>query len=208
MQPNAAAKVIAKFADGSPLLTEERIGEGRVLTFAAMLDNSNSDFPLHASYVPFVVQSGLYLAGASDIPSSEVVGTPATLRHAKSETTAADVVGPAGKHELTLSDASKAMTFDLAQAGFYEVQSASGRRSLLAVHADRRESDLTAIPEETLNLWRNTGTNAPAEKTAAAGQSSTAPWSLWRYVLVLALISACVESLFAVRYLKQEREAA
>ena len=207
IQPSAAAKTIAKFADGSPLLLEERLGEGRVLTFAAMLDSSNSDFPLHASYVPFVVQSGLYLAGASDIPSSVVVGSPAQLRHAKSETTAADVVGPDGKHELSLNDASKAMTFELTQAGFYEVQSASGRRSLLAVHADRRESDLTVIPDETLDLWRNTGSNAPVGK-AATGAISTTPWSLWRYVLLLALIAACVESLFAVRYLKQEREAA
>ena len=97
LQPRADAKVMAKFADGSPLFTEERIGEGRVLTFAGMLDNSNSDFPLHASYLPFVVQSGLYLAGASDIPSSVLVGTPATLRHARTETTAADVIGPTGK---------------------------------------------------------------------------------------------------------------
>ena len=207
VQPNAQAKVLAKFADGAPLLLEERIGEGRVLTFAGMLDNSTNDFPLHASYVPFVVQSGLYLAGASDVPSSIVVGSPATLRHAKSETTAADVVGPDGKHELSLSDASQAMTYDLSQAGFYEVQSAGGRRSLLAVHADRRESDLTTIPAETLDLWRNTGSDAPVEKTAT-GQTSTTPWSLWRYVLLLALIAACVESLFAVRYLKQEREAA
>jgi hypothetical protein len=99
------------------------------------------------------------------------------------------------------------MTFDLSQAGFYEVQSANGRRALLAVHADRRESDLTTIPDETLDLWRNTGSAAPVEKTAS-GQTLTTPWSLWRYVLLLALLAACVESLFAVRYLKQEKEAA
>ena len=207
LRPNPGAKVLAKFADGSPLLVEERIGEGRVLTFAAMLDGSTSDFPLHASYVPFVVQTGLYLSGASDNPSSVVVGTPATLRRSKSESTAADVIGPSGKHELALGDATKAMTFDLTQAGFYEVQSASGRRSLLAVHPDRRESDLTVIPEETLVLWRNTGGMAPADKTTVT-QSVTTPWSLWRYVLALVLIAACVESVFASRYLKEERETA
>ena len=207
VQPKTAAKMIAKFADGSPLLLEERIGEGRALTFAAMLDSSNSDFPLHASYLPFVVQSGLYLSGASDSLSSAVVGTPATLRRSKSETTAADVIGPTGKHELALADAAKALTFDLAQAGFYEVQSASGRRSLMAVHPDRRESDLTVIPDETLVLWRNTGSMAPADKTATT-QNLTAPWSLWRFVLLLVLIAACVESVFAARYLKEERQSA
>ncbi len=207
MQPNAEAKVIAKFADGGPLFLEQRIGEGRVLTFAGMLDNSTSDFPLHASYLPFVAQSGLYLAGASDNPSSVLVGTPATLRHSKTETTAADVIGPTGKHELALNDAATAMTFNLPQAGFYEVQSASGRRSLLAVHPDRRESDLTVIPDETLVLWRNTGGMTPADQTAAT-QTLTAPWSLWRYALLLVLLAACVESVFASRYLKEERETA
>jgi hypothetical protein len=207
VQPSVGAKLIAKFADGSPLFMEQRIGEGRVLTFAGMLDNSNSDFPLHASYLPFVVQSGLYLAGASDIPSSVLVGTPATLRHSRTETAAADVIGPTGKHELALGDAAGATTFNLSEAGFYEVQSANGRRSLLAVHPDRRESDLTTIPAETLILWRNTGSMAPADQTAAA-QRSIAPWSLWRYVLLLVLIAACVESVFASRYLREERETA
>lgn len=207
LTPNANARVLARFADASPLLMEDRVGEGRVLTFAAMLDTSASDFPLHASYVPFVVQTGLYLAGGSDVPSSVAVGTPALLRHGKSETTAADVIGPEGKHELSLSDASKAMSYNLDRAGFYEVHSATGRRSLLAVHADRRESDLATIPDETLELWRNTGSNAAAAKSAA-GETAMAPWSLWRYVLLFALIAACVESLFASRYLKAQREAA
>jgi hypothetical protein len=199
--------VLAKFVDGSPLLLEERVGEGRVLTFVGTLDNSSSDFPLHASYLPFVVQSGLYMAGASDNPSSVVVGTPATLRHSKTETAAADVIGPTGKHELALAEATKALSFALENAGFYEVQSANGRRALVAVHPDRRESDLTVIPDETLVLWRNTGSMNPAGKTVSS-QSSTTPWSLWRYVLMLVLIAAIVESVFATRYLKEERETA
>ena len=41
-------------------------------------------------------------------------------------------------------------------------KTASGRRSLVAVHADRRESDLPAIPHETLDLWKGTGGTDPA----------------------------------------------
>ena len=41
--------------------------------------------------------------------------------------------------------------------GFYEIHRANGRQELVAVHADRRESDLTPMPQETLDLWRNTG---------------------------------------------------
>jgi hypothetical protein len=207
LTPRPDVRVVAKLADGSPLLTEERLGEGRILIFASMLDNSTNDFPLHSSFLPFVVQSGHYLEGAEEKHSSVVAGSPVVLRHTSGEATAADVIGPDGKHELSLSEMTKALNYQMEENGFYEVQSADGRRSLLAVHADRRESDLSTIPAETLVLWRNTGNVAAAEETSAL-QKQTVPWSLWRYVLILALIGALVESLFASRYLKQERQTA
>jgi hypothetical protein len=77
---------------------------------------------------------------------------------------------------------------------------------LLAVHADRRESDLTTIPEETLLLWRNTGNSAAVMDPAPSAERQTLPWSLWRYALLLVLIAALVESLFASRYLREERQ--
>ena len=207
LTPRPEVRVIAKLADGSPLLVEERLGEGRVLIFAGMLDNSTNDFPLHSSFLPFVVQSGHYLEGAEEKHSSVVAGSPVVLRRTLGEATAADVIGPDGKHELPLSERTKALNFQMDRSGFYEVQSADGRRTLLAVHADRRESDLTAVPAETLVLWRNTGNEAAAAETGSL-QKQTVPWTLWRYVLILALIGALVESVFASRYLKQERQTA
>jgi hypothetical protein len=196
-----SATVLAKFADGSPLLVEERMGEGKVLLFAGMLDNSTNDFPLHASFLPFVVQSGRYLAGMTEAASSVVSGTPVTLRRSAAQISPADVVGPDGRHELPLSESTKALSFELDQSGFYEVQAANGRRSLLAVHADRRESDLTTVPTETLDLWRNTGESAAAAEQKEAGRSQTVPLSLWRWALLLVLIAALMESVFASRYL-------
>jgi hypothetical protein len=207
LTPKAHDRVLAKLADGSPLLVEERMGEGRALVFASTLDNSTNDFPLHTGYLPFVAQTGRYLAGAEDTPSSVVAGTAVTLRRTRDESTAADVVGPDGRHELSLAESTKLLSFDLNQGGFYEVQRANGQRQLLAVHADRRESDLTAIPQDTLDLWRNTGSTAVAAKPGSVA-AETRPWSLWRYVMVLVLVAALMESLFASRYLKQERQTA
>ncbi len=197
-------RLLARFADNSPLLIEKRLGEGRLLLFASALDNSTSDFPLHASYLPFVAQTGMYLAGSEDEPSSLPVGTPASLRQAKAQTSAADVIGPDGKHALALSEAAKALTYTLDREGFYEIQRASGQRILLAAHADRRESDLTKIPADTLALWRNTGTSAI--ETGDRSTLQTVRWSLWRYLLTLVLLAAIVESVFAARYLKQGRQ--
>lgn len=205
--PKPTARVIAKLADGSPLLLEQAMGEGRALILTSALDTSTSDFPLHSSFVPFVVQTGHYLAGFEETSTSVIAGTSIALRQTREQGTAADVIGPDGRHELGLSEASKAMKFTLLQDGFYEVQRAGRRRLLVAAHADRRESDLRAIPGETLKLWRNTGNSSAVAETVGR-QSQTVPWSLWRYVMLLVLLAALVESVFARRYLKEERQTA
>jgi Aerotolerance regulator N-terminal/von Willebrand factor type A domain len=201
------ARVIAKLADGSPLLVEERVGEGRVLIFTSTLDNSGNDFPLHASFVPFVAQTGRYLAGVEEGSSNIAAGTPIALRRTRAEASAADVIGPDGKRELSLSDASKTLTFEPTRAGFYEIQRADGQRLLIAVHTDRRESDLTTVPAETLVLWRNTG-NTATQAEPASNARQTQPWNLWRWALLLVLAAALVESVFASRYLEAERRTA
>jgi len=203
--PKHGARVIVRLADGSPLLIEEHMGEGRALILTSTLDTSTSDFPLHSSYVPFVVQTGHYLAGFEDTPPSLVAGSTIALRRTRDQGTAADVIGPDGRHELGLNEASKAMNFALQRNGFYEVQRADRRRLLVAVHADRRESDLRPLPAETLELWRNTGNNSAAAETVGE-QRQSVPWSLWRYVMLLVLAAALMESIFARRYLKEERQ--
>ncbi len=204
VQPGS--RVIAKFADGSPLLVEENLGEGRVLTFASTLDNALNDFCLHASFLPFVVQTGRYLAGMEEVPLNVVTTTPVQLRRTRDQHTGSDVIGPDGRHLLSLSATRKALSFDLDREGFYEVQRADGRRMLFAAHADRRESDLRRIPSETLKLWRNTGNTAAAAQQGTVERQSR-PWSLWRYVMILALIAAVMESMFASRYLKEGSKA-
>ena len=74
----------------------------------------------------------------------------------------------------------------------------------MAAHADRRESDLTVMEKETLDLWSNTGSQVDAAQGAVQnGLSSTStPWSLAPYLLVLLLIVALAESVIANRYLR------
>ncbi|MFL6447613.1 MAG: BatA domain-containing protein [Bryobacteraceae bacterium] len=205
--PKPDAHVLARLADGTPLLVEERMGEGRTLTFTSTIDNSTSDFPLHASFLPFVAQTARYLSGKEEGPSSVVAGTSVPLRQTRNEGTAADVIGPGGKHELSLAESTKAFAFDLKREGFYEIQRSGAQRQLVAVHADRRESDLRKVPNDTLELWRNTG-SAAVEAKAGAPASETRPFSLWRYLMVLVVVAALVESVFGSRYLKEGGQAA
>ena len=113
-------QLLASFSNGSPLLLEERKGEGKLFVFASTLDNSTSDFPVHGGFVPFVASTGAYLAGEANHASSVIVGGAIELRRSKDQSASADVLNPYGKHAFPLSDATRIMSFMPNQEGFYD----------------------------------------------------------------------------------------
>ena len=54
--------VLARFSGGDAALTEQAVGEGRLMIFTSDLDNEWSRFPLNAAFVPFAVETTRYLA--------------------------------------------------------------------------------------------------------------------------------------------------
>ena len=202
------SRVIASLTNQAPLLLEKQVGEGRVLVFTSTFDNIANDLPLHTCFVPFVEETARYLGGQQDQSADLAVDSYIQLRSAKEQGAAIDVVDPDGKHPLSLKEATTAQTLQVTREGYYEIHPANGRQEMVAVHADRRESDLTPIPQETLDLWRNTGAGPQTTDASATGENQTRPWSLWRYALLLVLITAIIESLIASRYLSVEKEAA
>lgn len=200
------SRVIARLTDQTPILLEKQIGEGRVLVFASTFDNVGNDFPLHSSFLPFVEQTARYLGGQHDRSSNLAVGSFVDLRSVQQQGASVEVVDPDGKRPLSLKEASSAQAFQVTREGFYEIRRGNGRQELVAVHADRRESDLAQIPPETLELWKNTGqTNTPASASEETAER-TKPWSLWRYALFLVLLVAITESFFASRYLSVQND--
>jgi hypothetical protein len=201
--------VIARLTNQSPLLLEKQVGEGRVIVFTSTFDNIGNDLPLHASFVPFVEETARYLGGQQDRSTNVAVDSYIELRSAKERGAAIDVTEPDGTHPLSLKDATTTQTFQVTREGFYEIHRANGRQEMVAVHADRRESDLTPIPQETLVLWKNTGLGPDTPSAdGSSADNQPRPWSLWRYALLLVLITAIIESVFASRYLSVEKEVA
>jgi len=201
------ARVAARLTDDTPLLLEKRVGEGRVVVFASTFDNISNDFPLHSSFLPFIEQTARYLGGQQDRSSNLAVDDFIELRTTKDQGAAADVIEPDGRHALSLKEAAAAQSFKVTREGFYEVHRANGKPELIAVHSDRRESDLALVPNEDLDLWRNTGLGT-GNQAAGTAESQARPWSLWRYALFILLLVAITESLLASRYLSVEKEAA
>jgi hypothetical protein len=203
------ARVIVRLADQTPLLLEKRIGEGRVVLLTSGLDNITNDFPLHPAFVPFIEQTARYLAGSERQGGARPVDAFLELRNAREQGQGVEVTDPEGKRPLTLGEAASAQSFQLSQAGYYEIRLANGRRNEVAVNPDPRESNLDVIPDDVLGLWRGnqgeTSQQAQASVPGAAAPQKT-PQSLWWYVLLLGLAFAVAESALASRYLGTQRE--
>ena len=196
-----ASKILARLSDGSPLLIETPVGEGRVVTFSSTFDNIANDFPLHPNFVPFIERTANYMGGAVDRPSSALVGSAVELRSAKSAA-AVEVNGPDGKPAMSLSQAAAARSYAFPAEGFYEIKRVGSKPELYAVNPDRRESDLEALPQETIDLWKNTGkTDAAANASNPEQAARENSWSPWRWILFLLLLVVVAETLVGNRYL-------
>jgi hypothetical protein len=200
------ARVVARLTDGSPLLIDEQIGEGHVMVFGSTLDNLENDFPKSSSFVPFVERTARYLGKLNDGPASVTVGAFSDLRSSKEKGAAVEVLDPKGSRALSLEEATRAQNIQFTSAGFYEIHRPNGRSEVVAVNADRHESDLTPVAPDTLNLWQNTAQGTVAAGGTAEGEQK--PLSLWWYVMLAVLALAVAESLLGNRHLSVDKEAA
>ena len=201
--------VIARLSDQTPLLLEKKVGEGRILLFASGFDNLTNDFPLHPIFVPFVEQTARYLSGTELQGGSRLVDSFLELRTAREQAVSVEVIDPAGHRPLSLEEATSAQSYQLTQAGFYQIRLANGRQDVIGVNPDPRESDLDVMPDDVLALWTATGGKESQQASGApSGQPAhqNSPYSFWWYVILLALAVAVAESLVAGRYLTVRRD--
>src|SRR5687768_8104781 len=74
LNDQAAAAILARFSGGDAALTEQAVGEGRLMIYTSDLDNEWSRFPLSPAFVPFAVEATRYLArDASEDGTAAVV---------------------------------------------------------------------------------------------------------------------------------------
>jgi hypothetical protein len=206
--PNAA-RVIVRLGDQTPLLLEKRIGEGRVVLLTSGLDNLTNDFPLNPAFVPFIEQTARYLAGSERQGGARTVDAYLELRNARESAQSVEVTDPEGKRPLTLREAASAQSFQLTEAGYYQLRLADGRQDEVGVNPDPKESNLDVIPADVLALWRGQGGQSSQDASAPGPVTSNkTPQSFWWYVMLLVLIAAVAESAVASGYLGTQREEA
>jgi hypothetical protein len=201
------ARVIVRLGDQTPLLLEKRIGEGRVVLLTSGLDNLTNDFPLNPAFVPFIEQTARYLAGSQRQGGSRIVDAYLDLRTAREQGQGVEVTDPEGKRPLTLGEAASAQSFQLTEAGYYQLRLADGHQNVVGVNPDPKESNLDVIPDDVMALWQGKGGQALQEASApGAAQPPKTPQSLWWYVVLFMFAAAVAESILASRYLGTQRE--
>ena len=134
------------------------------------------------------------------------MGGFAELRDSKEKGAAVDVLDPKGERALSLEEATKAQNIQFTMAGFYDIRRPNGRNELVAVNADRHESDLYPVPPDSLTLWQNTAQGAAGETNTSSDEQK--PVSLWWYVMLAVLLLAVAESLLGNQHLSVDKEAA
>jgi hypothetical protein len=202
--PNSPdVRIAATMANGLPLLIDRKVGEGHVVIFASAFDNVGNNLPLQPVWLPFLEQTTHELGGVGTARGNYKVGSYIDLRTVKEKNVPVEIIGPGDKRLLTLSESAKAATFQFPSEGFFDIRRASGREELAAVNPDRRESDFTLVPAETLELWKNTGIASKTEVGSTTSQVNKRDDNaeLWWWVLALLAMLAVAESVLGNRHM-------
>jgi hypothetical protein len=204
-----ADRVLARFDDGAVAAAERKVGQGRVIVWASALDDSYSDLPRRAVYLPLVQQLVKYLAQFEPSRSWQTVGQVvdvASLTKARSNWV---VVTPSGKRVTS------AGPLELDEQGVYDVRPAGGAvegtpAQAIAVNIDPAEADLTPLdPAELVAAVTGHAVSSaaptPAETSAIDVKEAEKQQAIWWYLLLTGLLLLAAETVVSNRLSQGER---
>lgn len=155
--------VLARLSGGAPAMTEQSIGQGRLLTFASDLDNQWNRFPLNAAFVPFALETVRYLTQGREERQALII--PDSPSGATSTPGVVEVPVRGGKPD---------------------------EKRRVAVNVDVRESNpvRTTADEFTAAITRLSATaGSPAQMEAREREGEQRLWQIGLAVMFLALAS-------------------
>jgi len=165
----STCQTLAKFTSGEAALLDCTAGEGHAVVVASDLNNQWNDFPLRASFVPFVHEAVRYLSASNSRAGEYLVG---------------DV--PAGVPPVPgVTDASPRRP------------GAPARK--IVVNVDSRESDPSRIPAAEFQAAVTQLKDAGNAQALAGVIEQEAAQHLWQFLLALMVATLAVEGIVAAR---------
>jgi len=201
--------VVMGFSGGVPALVEASMGRGRTMLLTTTVDRDWTDLPIRTSFVPFLQQTLLYLAGrlGDDAKRTAMVGDMVAVPPPQGE----------GKVTLTRPDGATRDLGDEAVeeytvvstdvVGHYTLTRPGAKDPVIfAINADRSESNLTpANLEQVGTLLAKAGTGTVPEAEDGANQAdavSNLPpnrTKVWPFILVLLFVLLASEAWLVLR---------
>jgi hypothetical protein len=194
-----APNVLAQLDKGDPFLVEKKFGEGRVIACATALDADWSNLPMRPSYLPLLQRLTVHLASTIYPPRNLDVGKPlAAFLPAADIEKKATLTTPAGEAiELPVAKRGTRGVIEYAKTqrpGLYTLQPPSGQAMHFVVNANRRESDLSKLPDaeiaalakaHDIPLVRNAAEYKQQEQRRRFGTEMWKPllWALLAFVV-------------------------
>jgi hypothetical protein len=209
---HSQAQVVLAFADGDPMIVEDRVGHGRVAVVATSADLAWGAMPVWPSFLPLVHELLAYCVGSQSQQWNLEVGQPlddALPLPAAGETLS--VQRPDGGSETlrpaTQGDYGQFSYAETTQSGIYTARlgGPSGSSQLFAVNLDTVESDLTPLAPDELRgqLWSGVPfvcqTNWSSPERPVAGRSDR-PGALHLELLYAAFALLLAETFLAWRF--------
>jgi hypothetical protein len=165
----AGCQTLARFTTGDTALIECPAGEGRSLIMASDVNNRWNDFPLHATFVPFVHEVVRYLASARARSVDYLIGdAPAGVRRTPG------IVALTG------------------------AASAGGTRTI-AVNVDPREADPARLSVDEFESAVTRLKDAGGLEARGEAREQEDRQHLWRYALAAMAALLAAESVLAAR---------
>jgi hypothetical protein len=168
----SGCQTLARFTTGEPALLDCSAGDGRAMVVASDLNNRWNDFPLHATFVPFLHEAVRYLASGRPHANDYLVGdAPAGVPRKPGIATLPDRPG----------------------AG------APGRTRRVAVNVDPREGDPARISSDEFQsaVTRLKDVGVSEARIEATQQEDRQ--HLWQFVLMAMLGMLALEAVVASR---------
>lgn len=199
---NENANVIARFDEGSPAVTELKIGKGSLFVTSYGWQPKQSQFALSTKFVPFLYALLDFGAGVHEVKSHYFVGQEVDLSSV-TDASAISIELPNGE---TIELADQRTFTQTLEPGIYSID--TGETPIrFAVNLHPGESETSPILEETLiGLGIPTGENqeqgeaspivVEAQRKLKAAELESNQ-KFWQWLVIAALIIASMETLIA-----------
>lgn len=198
--------VLVTLENGTPLLIERQLAQGKFVLFTSSLDNQWNNLPIKPLYVSLMAQAASYLSDANSLDLQQYGGDLFSLQDISGG--AGQLIDPSGGAVLELGNTSQPGAHTLDQTGFYQIFTLTGE-SLVGVNIHPSETDLSQLDASEFENWQqaldgatNSESGAPnSTEVVSAGalplDGTSSQRELWLWVLCVAAVMLLAESLFS-----------